>query len=143
MGYRVPLGADFNLILSADTITVPLTRATTVTFGSFEADGTTIVTITELDSTGVNSEQALDVTNAPFKSPGVGGTWTALAEQDDTLDLGADATNDSMAFSVHAAQLSDGYDSVQATIDGGYIVAIITGLTPERDAASLASNIVA
>ena len=143
MGYRVALGADFNVIGSADTITVPLTRATTVSFVSFEDDGTTIITITEVDSTGVESEQALDVTNAPHKGPGVGGTWTAMAEQDDTLALGTDATNDCMVFSVHASQLSDGYDGVQATTDGGYVVAIITGLAEQSAPASLASNIVA
>ncbi len=143
MGYRVALGADFNVIAAADTITVPLTRATTVSFLTFEDDGSTIVTITEVDSTAVNAEQALDVTNAPHKSPGVGGAWTAMVEQDDTLDLGDDTVNDSMIFSVHASQLSDGYDGVQATVDGGICIAIITGLAEQSDATSLASNIVA
>ncbi len=143
MGYRVPLGADFNVIAVADTITVPLTRATTVSFLTFEDDGTTIVTITEVDSTAVNAEQALDVTNAPHKSPGVGGTWTAMAEQDDTLDLADDTVNDAMVFSVHGSQLSDGYDGVQVTVDGGVVMAILTGLYEQSDAASLASNIVA
>ena len=140
---RVGLGADFNVIANADGITIPLTRAAAVSFVTFEDDGTTIVTITELDSTGVNSEQALDVTNNPFKGPGVGGTWTAMAEQDDTLSILTDAVNDTIVFSVHGSQLSDGYDSVEATPDGGVVMAILTGLYEQQDAANLASSIVA
>ncbi len=143
MGSRVGLGADFNVIASCDTITVWLTRASAVSFVTFEDDGTTIATITELDSTGTNSEQALDVTNNPVKGPGVGGTWTAMAEQDDTLSLLTDATNDTMVFSVHSSQLSDGYDGVQVSVDGGVVTAIITGLLVQNDAANLTSSIVA
>ena len=140
---RVGLGATFNVVAVASAVTIPLTRASSVSFVSFEADGTTIATITEVDSTGVNSEQALDVTNNPFKAPGVGGTWTALAEQDATLDLGSDATNDSMVFSVHGSQLSDGYDGVQVTTDGGILMAFITDLVEQKDPPNLTSNIVA
>ncbi len=140
---RVGLGSTFNVIAAASSITVPLTRASSVSFVTFEADGTTIATITEVDSTGTNAEQALDVTNNPHKAPGVGGSWTALAEQDDTLDLGADATNDSMVFSVHASQLSDGYDGVQVTTDGGILMAFITDLVEQKDPPNLTSNIVA
>ncbi len=140
---RVGLGSAFNVIAAASGVTVPLTRASSVSFVTFEADGTTIATITEVDSTGTNAEQALDVTNNPFKAPGVGGSWTALAEQDDTLDLGADAVNDSMVFSVHASQLSDGYDGVQVTTDGGILMALITDLVEQKDPANLTSNIVA
>ena len=143
MGSRVGLGADFNVIALADTITVPLTRAAAVSFVTFEDDGSTIATITEVDSTAVNAEQALDVTNNPFKGPGVGGTWTAMAEQDDTLDLADDTVNDAMVFSVHGSQLSDGYDGVQVTVDGGVVMAIVTGLYEQQDPPNLTSNIVA
>ncbi len=141
--YGVPLGNLFNIVHLADGITIPLTRATAVTFCTFEDDGTTIATITEVDSTAVNAEQALDVNMEPVKGPGVGGTWTAMAEQDDTLSLVTDAVNDSMVFTVHADQLSDGYDGVQCSVDGGVVVAITTGLTVKRAPANLASNIVA
>ncbi len=143
MGKRVELGRDFNVIALADTITVPLTRAAAVSFVTFEDDGSTIATITEVDSTAVNAEQALDVTNNPFKGPGVGGTWTAMAEQDDTLDLADDTVNDAMVFSVHGSQLSEGYDGVQVTVDGGVVMAIITGLYEQKDPPNLTSNIVA
>ncbi len=66
-----------------------------------------------------------------------------MAEQDSTVDLGADATNDAMAITVHASQLSDGYDQVQVEVDGGILVAIIHDLTVQRAPANLASNLVA
>ena len=137
------LGRVFNVVMVASGVSIPLTRASAVTFVSYEDDGSTIATVTEDDSTGTNSEQALDVDFEPHKSPGVGGTWTAMTEQDDTVDLGDDTTNDAMALSVDAAQLSDGYDSVQVTVDGGILVAIIHDLTSQRAPANLKSNIVA
>lgn len=137
------LGRTYNVVPAASGVTIPLTRADTVDFVTFEDDGSTIATITEVDSTGTNSEQALDVDFQPHKAPGVGGTWTAMAEQDDTVDLGDDTTNDAMVLSVSAEQLSDGYDGVQCTVDGGICIAIIHDLKVSRDPANLASNIVA
>ncbi len=137
------LGRVFNVVPAASGVTIPLTRASAVAFVTFEDDGSTIATITEVDSTGTNSEQALDVDFEPHKAPGVGGTWTAMAEQDDTVDLGDDTTNDAMVLSVDAAQLSDGYDGVQCTVDGGICIAIIHDLTEQRAPANLKSNIVA
>jgi len=132
-----------NVIMAASGITVPLTRASFVEFYTFETAGAVIATMTEVDSTGTNSEQALDVDFEPHKAPGVGGTWTAMAEQDATVDLGDDATNDSMRLIVHMSQLSDGYDSVQCTVDVGILTAVIQDLANPRAAANLASNIVA
>lgn len=137
------LGSVFNVVANASGISIPLTRAQSVAFVSWEDDGSTILTVTEDDSTGTNSEQALDVTFTPHKSPGVGGTWTAMAEQDDTVDLGDDTTNDSLYIDVQASQLSDGYDSVQCTTDGTQLMAIIYDLNVQRSPANLASNIVA
>lgn len=138
-----PLGRVVNVIQNASGVSVPLTRARSVLFVTFEADGSTIATMTEVDSTGVNSEQALDVNFQPHKGPGVGGTWTAMAEQDDTVDLADDTTNDAMALCVFAEQLSDGYDSVECTVDGGVVTAIICDLAVQRKPANLASSIVA
>ena len=137
------LGRVFNVIPAASGVSVPLTRAGRVSFVTYEDDGSTIATITEVDSTGTNSEQALDVDFYPHKAPGVGGTWTAMAEQDDTVDLGDDTTNDCMVLDVDAAQLSDGYDSVQCTVDGGICIAVVYDLTEQRKPANLRSNIVA
>ncbi len=132
-----------NVIMAADGITVPLTRASFVEFYTFEAAGAVIATMTEVDSTAVNAEQALDVDFEPHKAPAVGGTWTAMAEQDDTVDLGDDATNDCMRLIVHMSQLSDGYDGVQCSVDVGILTAIIQDLAVKRAPANLASNIVA
>jgi len=137
------LGRTVNVLTAASGITIPLTRAGMCEFYSFEDDGSTIMTVTELDSTGTNSEQALDVDFEPHKAPGVGGTWTAMAEQDDTVDLGDDTTNDCLYIVVHATQLSDGYDSVQVTVDGGILTAVIGDLVEQRAPANLKSNIVA
>jgi hypothetical protein len=137
------IGRLFNVVQNASGVAIPLTRAGGVTFVTFEGDGSTIATFTELDSTGVESEQALDVDFEPHKGPGVGGTWTAMAEQDSTVDLGDDATNDSMVLSVNAEQLSTGYDQVECSVDGGVVTAIIHDLTVQRDPANLASSIVA
>ncbi len=137
------LGASINVIALADGVTIPLTRCAGVLFVTYENDGSTIATITEVDSTATNAEQALDVDFEPHKGPGVGGTWTAMAEQDDTVDLADDTTNDAMALSVEAAQLSDGYDGVQCSVDGGVVLAIQYGLVVQRAPANLASSIVA
>lgn len=134
------LGRVFNVVAAASGIHIPLNGAAAISFISYEDDGSTIATIKE--SIAGASEQALDVDVSPHKAPGVGGTWTAMAEQDDTLDLGDDTTNDAMVFTIRADQLSDGFDSVEVTVDGGYVVAITHDLTVGRDPANLASNVV-
>ena len=132
-----------NVLTAASGITIPLTQASFVEFYTFEAAGAVIATMTEVDSTAVNAEQALDVDFEPHKAPAVGGTWTAMAEQDDTVDLGDDATNDCMRLIVHMSQLPDGYDGVQCSVDVGILTAIIQDLAVKRAPANLASNIVA
>ncbi len=139
----VGLGSVFNVVAAASGVTIPLTRAESVAFVTYEDDGSTIATITEVDSTGTNAEQALDTGVDHYKGPGVGGTWTVLSGEDDTVDLADDTTNDSMVIHVHAFQLSDGYDGVQCTVDGGNCTAIIYDLHVQRTPANLASNIVA
>lgn len=133
------LGRVFNVVPAASGIHIPLRDAAAVSFVTFEADGTTIATIKE--SIGGASEQALDCDVYPHKAPGVGGTWTAMAEQDDTLDLGADATNDCMVFTVLATSLSAGFDCVEVTVDGGILVAIIHDLQVQRKPTNLATNV--
>jgi hypothetical protein len=134
------LGRVFNVVPAASGVGIPLKGASAVSFVTFEDDGSTIATITQRDSTGVNSEIALDCDVYPHKAPGVGGTWTAMAEQDDTLDLGDDTTNDAMVFTVLASQLADGYDAVEVTVDGGICIALLHDLTVQRKPANLATN---
>lgn len=139
--HAMGLGRVFNVVPAASGVTIPLKDCSAVSFVTFEDDGSTIATITQLDSTGVLSEVALDCDVFPHKAPGVGGTWTAMAEQDDTLDLGDDTTNDAMCFTVRATSLADGYDGVQVTVDGGICVAILHDLAHQRKPANLATNI--
>lgn len=134
------LGRVFNVIPAASGVHIPLTHAQAISFVTFEDDGTTIATIKE--SIDGLSEQALDCDVYPHKAPGVGGTWTAMAEQDDTLALGGDTTNDCMVFTVNAAQLSDGFNCVEVTTDGGILIAIVHDLVQQRKPANLPRNVV-
>lgn len=133
------LGRVFNVVPAASGVHIPLTNASAVSFVTYEDDGSTIATIKE--SIDGASEAALDCDVYPHKAPGVGGTWTAMAEQDDTLDLGDDTTNDCMVFTVSAEQLSDGFNCVEVTVDGGICIAIIHDLMVQRDPANLATNV--
>lgn len=133
------LGRVFNVIPAASGVHIPLTNATAVSFVTYEDDGSTIATIKE--SIDGASEAALDCDVYPHKAPGVGGTWTAMAEQDDTLDLGDDTTNDAMVFTVSAEQLSDGFNCVEVTVDGGILIAIVHDLAQQRKPANLPRNV--
>lgn len=134
------LGRVFNVIPAASGIHIPLRDASAVSFVTFEDDGTTIATIKE--SIMGASEQALDCDVYPHKAPGVGGTWTAMAEQDDTLALGTDATNDCMVFTVDGTQLSAGFNCVEVTVDGGILIAVLHDLVAQRKPANLRRNVV-
>lgn len=135
------LGRVFNVIPAASGVHIPLAYAQAVSFVTYEDDGSTIATIKE--SVDGASEQALDCDVYPHKAPGIGGTWTAMAEQDDTLDLGDDTTNDAMVFTVNAEQLSAGFNCVEVTVDGGICIAVLHDLAVQRKPANLPSNIVA
>ncbi len=140
-----------NILGSASGITVPLTRYDTATFICWEDDGSQVVTVTELDSTAVNAEQALAVDGAnDFKGPGVGGTWTAgpgtLDATGGVYDLVDDTVNDTLVINVSADSLSAGYDSIQFTADGGAgetNVLILSDPKVERIATNLTSSLTA
>lgn len=134
------LGRVFNVVPAASGVHIPLKQGYAVSFVTYEDDGSTIATIKE--SIDGASEQALDCDVYPFKAPGIGGTWTAMAEQDDTLDLGDDTTNDAMCFTIDSTQLSDGFNCVEVTVDGGICVAIIHDLAVSRKPSNLARNVV-
>lgn len=135
------LGRVFNVVAAASGVHIPVTRAEAITFVTFLDAGTQVATIKE--SIGGASEQALDVVNYPHKGPGVGGTWTAMAEQDDTLDLSTDATNDCMVFTVRGDQLSAGFNCVEVTMSAGICIAVIHDLNMQSKPSTLASSIVA
>lgn len=134
------LGRVGNYVAAASGVHIPLTNANAVTFITYLDAGTQVATIkSSIDGA---SEAALDCDVYPHKAPGVGGTWTAMAEQDDTLSLATDATNDCMVFTVTADQLPDGHNCVEVTVDGGICIAHIHDLTQSRKPANLPRNVV-
>lgn len=133
------LGRVFNVVAEASGVHIPLTNAQAVSFVTFVAAGNNTATIKE--SISGASEQALDCDVYPHKGPGIGGTWTAMAEQDDTL-TNADATNDCMVFTITGPQLSAGFNCVEVTMDAGTCIAIIHDLVSQRKPANLARNVV-
>lgn len=143
------VGRVFNVVYSASGLDIPLTKASAVTFVSFLDAGTQALTFTQTDSTGVNSEADLNIFNQDPASlgsrihsiPAEGGTW---GEEDDGADANtythADATNDTVAITVRAEQLSDGYDQVQCTAATGTCVAVIHDMVVQRKPENLQSN---
>lgn len=134
------LGRVFNVVPAASGVHIPMKNASAISFITYEDDGSTIATIKQ--SVNGASEAALDCDVYPHKAPGIGGTWTAMAEQDDTLDLSDDTTNDCMVFTIDATQLGDGYNCVEVTVDGGICIALLHDLNVQRKPANLASNVV-
>jgi hypothetical protein len=153
------LGAVLNVVKTASGVAIPLTQAGAVTFVFGDAGtGASIATVTQVDSTGTNNEADLNVftvngtegsngVSRAYVGPDVGGTWTEDGDAvftDNTFDLSDEATNDTGVFTVLAEQLSDGYDSVEVTVDAsGDCVAIIHSLHVMRKPANLKSSIVA
>lgn len=138
------LGSEFNVVAKCDGVTIPMKDCGAVTFVHYDDTSGATMTLTELDSTGTNSEQALAVMATLHKGPGTGGTWTAVSQTAASTYLTADATNDATVVTVLASQLSAGYDSVQMTSDGEDAhFAIMHDLKEQRDPANLPTNIVA
>ena len=138
------LGRVFNVVPVASGVTIPMKDCAAVSWVTYEDDGSTILTLTEVDSTGTESEQNLAAIARVHKAPGVGGTWTKVTQTAAaTYDLSDDTTNDAVVYTLTAAELSDGYDSAQMTVDGGICIALLHDLNIQRDGGNLATNIVA
>lgn len=150
------LGRVFNVIKTASGLNIPLTKAAAVTFVFGDAGtGAAIATVTQTDSTGVNSEIDLNIftvagvvgsngESRAYVGPDVGGTWLengAADFTDNTFDLSDETTNDTGVFTVRAEQLSDGYDQVQVTVDTGLCFAIIHDLAVQRKPQNLQSSL--
>lgn len=132
------LGRVFNVVAEASGVHIPMRDCAAISFVTFVAAGTNTATIKQ--SINGDSETTLDVDVYPHKGPGIGGTWTAMAEQDDTL-TNNDATNDAMVFTVLATSLADGYNCVEVTMDAGTCIAILHDLTVQRKPANLRTNV--
>jgi hypothetical protein len=136
------LGNDFNVISVASGIHVSLKEATGVTFLLFEDGGAQSTDFVE--SKAGASGQALTTVNSYHASNGIGGVWTF-----ETADAGATLDDDSnfvkkdtvlfdaAAIYIGADELTDGFDSVEATVDAGTCVAIVHGLLSQREPKNL------
>ena len=132
------LGRVINVIPVATGKHISLKNASGVTFLLFEDGGAQSTAFTE--SIAGASEQALTKINHYYASNGIGGVWTReTADADATLDndstfVKKDTVNfDCAAIYISAADLSDGFDSVEATIDaGGPCIAIVHDLLVQR-----------
>jgi len=137
------LGRVFNVIPVASGIHVSLKNASGVTFVCYEDAGAQAISFTE--SIGGASEQNLTFLNELYAGNGVGGVWTretsdANAALDDDYEITKKDTElfDAAVIYVGADMLSDGFDSVECTIDGtGVCVAIVHDLLVQRDPANL------
>ena len=140
MPYMEGLGRVFNVVPAASGVHIPLTNARAVSFVTYEDDGSTIITIKE--SIDGASEQNLAVIDRVHKGPGIGGTWTGVAQTAAaTYDLADDTTNDAVVVTIGAEQLSAGFNCVEATVDGGICVAITHDLNVQRDPAALVTSV--
>ncbi|MCP4963572.1 MAG: hypothetical protein GY925_30425 [Actinomycetia bacterium] len=141
-GYGLGLGRVFNVVPSASGALINMRDYGAVSFVTFEDDGSTILTLTESTSAAGAGEQALAAITKIHKGPGIGGTWTEVTQSAaSTYDLADDTTNDAVVYTVEAAELSDGYDFIECTVDGGVVMAICHDLMVSRAGDKLATTI--
>lgn len=134
------LGRLFNVVAGASGIHIPMDQASGITFVSFLDAGTQTVTLRE--SVDGASEQLLPALTKYYKAPGVGGTWTRVDIAAASAITLADAVNDTIAFFVGAAQLSDGFTCLEVTASSGSLIAITHDLRIKRAPENLARTVV-
>lgn len=151
------LGRVLNVVAAASGVSIPLTRATAVTYVHIQGGtGTATLTMTQKDSNAVLSEIDLNVGTDDFSTaagpgrksdyyvgPDSGGTWTLTAATSAKVFTLGGATNDTGVVTVRAEQLAAGYDSVVGTASAGTLIAIVHDLLVQRKPSNLRSNIVA
>lgn len=137
------LGFVTNVIHQASGIHVSLKNAQGVLFVVYEDGGATQIGIKE--SIAGASEQNLAVVNELYASNGIGGVWTrettdangSIADGDAAIVKKDTTAFDCAAFHVRAEELSDGFDSVEVTVDAGQCTAFVYGLKVQRDIINL------
>jgi len=137
------LGNLFNVVPLASGKHVSLANATGITFICYEDAGAQSITVKE--SLAGSGEQALGVLTHYYASNGIGGVWTR--ETSDANGALSDASSmvkkdttafDCAVFYIASEQLSEGFDSVEVTIDGaGICTAIVHDLNIMRTPANL------
>lgn len=137
------LGRLFNVVPLATGKHVSLANASGVTFVCYEDGGAQEITIKE--SIAGQSEQALAAVDVLYAGNGVGGVWTRETTDADGALSGITAITkkdttafDCAVFYIAAEKLSEGFDSVEVTIDGaGMCFAIVHDLNVQRAPANL------
>ena len=133
------LGKAFNVIPLATGVHISLKNASGVTFICYEDGGAQTSTFKQ--SIAGASEVALSTVNEAWTSSGVAGQLWVRVTDDAAAELSNDSVftkKDTTAFDcvaiyIGADELSDGYDSVECTIDGaGLCIAIVHDLTVQR-----------
>ncbi len=134
------IGDGVNVIHEASGVHIPMRDYGAVTFVSFLAAGTQSLTVDE-SIAGASGQNLTGAVDRFYKCPGIGGTWTRVNQAASDTVTNSDATNDMIAFTVFASQLSDGFDSVEVTAATGTCIAILHDGKHSRDAANLPSSV--
>ena len=143
------LGRILNIIPVATGKHVSLKNAGGVLFCCYEDGGAQSIGIVE--SIAGASEQALATVTEIYASNGIGGVWTnettdangALGTGDAAIVKKDTTLFDCAVVQIEAAELSDGYDSVECTIDGaGICIAVVYDLAVQRAPENLAASAV-
>lgn len=142
------LGNLFNVISKASGKHVSLKDASGVTFVCFEDGGAQNIDIVE--SIAGASGQTLSTVTELYASNGVGGVFTretsdangALGTGDGAIVKKDTELFDCAVIYIGADELSDGFDSVEVTVDAGECVAIIHDLNVKRAPQNLPASAV-
>lgn len=127
-------------IANADGVYINMALCTAVTFICYEADGSTIATLTEATDAAGTGAVGLSRIDRVYKAPGAGGTFTEVTQTAaSTYDNADDTTNNAVTFTVRSVDLSDGFTHVGVAVDGGTVTAITHGLI-HATAADQAAN---
>jgi hypothetical protein len=131
------LGRLFDIVPVASGKHLSFKNCEAITFITYEDDGSTILTLRESKSGA--DEQLLAVIDLVHKKPGVGGAaWTPVPQAAaSAFDLADDTTNDATVTTVRARELTNGFDCVEASVDGGFCVAILHDLNHMGDPATM------
>jgi len=132
------LGRTFNVVAVAGGVAISLRGASGVSFVGKEDTHATVYTFTQTLAGAGAAPLLLDPDY--YASDGDGAVWTHVAAAGTpaaTLTKGAGAGEDCIVFYVGANELTEGYDGVVCTPDGGTLVAIIHDLVVQRDPVNL------
>ncbi len=139
------LGRVFNVVAFASGIHISLENASGVTFVCYENGGAQNITIKE--SIDGSPEQALAVVTELYANSGIGPVWTrnttdangALGTGDAAIVKKDTEAFDTAVFYIGADELSDTYNNVEVTVNGGTVTAIVHDLLVQRTPVNLVS----